>query len=62
MADQPEMMSVTPAEHPWPAPRQAWYAIGVFAIVLMLNFLDRGIVGLLVPQLKQDLGLSDTQV
>jgi predicted MFS family arabinose efflux permease len=49
-------------EHPWPSPRKAWYAVGVFAVVLMLNFLDRGIVSLLVPQLKQDLGLSDTQV
>lgn len=47
---------------PFPAPRQAWYAVGVFAVVLMLNFLDRGIVGLLVPDLKRDLGLSDTQV
>jgi len=49
-------------EHPWPSPRKAWYAVGVFAVVLMLNFLDRGIVSLLVPQLKQDLGLTDTQV
>lgn len=61
MGDQ-QKTTVTAPEHPWPGPRQAWYAIGVFAVVLMLNFLDRGIVGLLVPQLKQDLGLSDTQV
>src|SRR5882672_2527068 len=47
---------------PFPPARKAWYAIGVFSLVLMLNFLDRGIVSLLVPQLKQDLGLSDTQV
>ncbi len=61
---QPDVKSgMSPStEHPWPSPKQAWYAIGVFAVVLMLNFLDRGIVGLLVPQLKQDLGLSDTQV
>ena len=50
------------AEQPWPKPRQAWYAVGVFALVLMLNFLDRGIVGLLVQPLKTDMGLSDSEV
>lgn len=62
MADQQQSTTVKPAEHPWPAPGQAWYAVGVFALVLMLNFLDRGIVGLLVGPLKQDLGLSDSEV
>ncbi len=55
------MTSATP-ELPWPSPRRAWYAIGVFALVLMLNFLDRGIVNLLVGPLKRDLGLTDTEV
>ena len=64
MADQ-QQSSATPqsaTEQPWPNPRQAWYAVGVFALVLMLNFLDRGIVGLLVQPLKTDMGLSDSQV
>src|SRR5258705_1103413 len=61
VADQQQTITAPPGETPVPAPGKAWYAIGVFAVVLMLNFLDRGIVGLLVPQLKQDMGLSDTQ-
>jgi MFS family permease len=46
----------------WPPPSQAWYAVGVFAIALMLNFLDRGILTLLVEPIKKDLGLSDQQI
>ena len=46
----------------WPPPSQAWYAVGVFAVVLMLNFLDRGILTLLVEPIKKDLDLSDQQI
>lgn len=46
----------------WPPPAQAWHAVGVFAVVLMLNFLDRGILTLLVQPIKKDLQLSDQQV
>ncbi|HUI60802.1 MAG TPA: MFS transporter [Steroidobacteraceae bacterium] len=49
------------AETPWPSARTAWYAVGVFALVLAINFLDRGIVTLLVGPIKHDLGLSDTK-
>jgi len=44
------------------APAQAWYAVSVFAVVLMLNFLDRGILTLLVEPIKKDLALSDQQI
>lgn len=47
---------------PWPAPRQAWYTVFIFALTLMINFLDRGIITLLVPPIKADLGLSDFQL
>jgi MFS family permease len=47
---------------PWPSPVRAWYAIFVFALALMMDFLDRGIVGLLVHPLEIDLHLSDTQI
>jgi MFS family permease len=47
---------------PWPSPRQAWYAVAIFALALMINFLDRGIVGLLVEPIKRDLHLSDTRI
>ncbi len=47
---------------PWPSPARAWYAVFVFALTLMINMLDRGIVPLLIGPLKRDLGLSDTQM
>lgn len=49
-------------EEQWPSPRQAWYAVGIFALALMMNFLDRGIVSLLVQPIKRDLLLSDFQI
>jgi MFS family permease len=47
---------------PWPSPGRAWYGVFVFALALMINFLDRGIVGLLVGPIKRDLGLSDSEM
>src|SRR5690349_7898539 len=47
---------------PWPSPARAWYAIFVFALALMMNFLDRGIVGLLVHPMELDLHLADSQI
>ncbi|HEU0173907.1 MAG TPA: MFS transporter [Blastocatellia bacterium] len=44
---------------PWPSPSRAWYAVFVFALALMINMLDRGIVPMLIRPLKRDLGLSD---
>jgi MFS family permease len=51
-----------PGARPWPQPRQAWYAVAIFATVLMVNFLDRGILNLLVEPIKRDMHLSDLQV
>jgi MFS family permease len=51
-----------PTERPWPARSAAWYAVGVFAIALMFNFLDRQIMNLLVEPIKRDLGLTDTRM
>ncbi len=50
------------AEQPWPSPRQAWYAVTIFAIGLMFLFLDRGVLPLLVQPIKHDMHLSDTLV
>ncbi len=54
--------AVPPVAVPWPSPRVAWYAVFVFALTLMINFLDRGIITLLVPSIKADLALSDFQM
>lgn len=53
---------LTPVTAPWPRPRQAWYALAVFAAALTINFLDRGILNLLVEPIKRDLHLSDLQI
>jgi MFS family permease len=50
------------SEQPWPDRKRAWYAVGVFAIALMFNFLDRQIMTLLVGPIKRDLSLSDTEI
>src|ERR1700731_1652682 len=49
------------AEAPWPSPRRAWYAVGVFGLALAINFLDRGILVLLIGPIKHDMQLSDTK-
>ncbi|QJB69492.1 spinster family MFS transporter [Parasphingorhabdus halotolerans] len=46
-----------------PAPsRQTNYALGVLFVVTMLNFLDRQIISIVAEPIKQDLGLTDTQL
>jgi len=47
---------------PWPSPARAWYAVGIFALALTINFLDRGILNLLIEPVKRDLHLTDVQV
>lgn len=50
------------AGQPWPSPARAWYAVFVFMIALMFAFIDRQVITLLVGPIKQDLGISDTQM
>jgi MFS family permease len=63
-ADSPSEKTIAPdaTSEPWPSPARAWYAVTIFALALMINMLDRGIVSLLVGPIKRDLGLSDTQM
>jgi MFS family permease len=49
------------AEAPWPSPRRAWYAVVIFALALTINFLDRGILVLLIAPIKHDLNLTDVK-
>jgi len=53
---------VAAGDPPWPSPRIAWYAAGVFALALMFAFADRGVFSLMMPAVQRDLGLSDVQV
>jgi MFS family permease len=47
---------------PYPSGRYAAYLISVLFLAWVMAFLDRQIVTLLLPSLKADLGVSDTQV
>lgn len=50
------------AAQAYPPAGQAWYCVAILALVVMVNFLDRGILTLLVEPIKADLGLSDVQM
>ncbi|HSG91536.1 MAG TPA: MFS transporter [Pseudomonadales bacterium] len=39
-----------------------WYALGLMFVVYIFNFIDRQILGILAQPIKEDLGLSDTQM
>ncbi|HEX7038392.1 MAG TPA: MFS transporter [Pseudomonadales bacterium] len=43
-------------------PWRSWYALGVLFVVYVFNFIDRSIIAILAQPLKEDLGLSDTQL
>jgi MFS family permease len=53
---------VTRAEGSWPAPTYAWYVVAVLAVANAVSFIDRLILSLLVPVIKADLQLSDTEI
>ena len=44
------------------SPARSWWAIFVFMIALMFNFLDRQLMTLLITPIKADFQLSDTQI
>ncbi len=46
----------------YPPLGQAYWALFIFALSLVVNFLDRGILNLLVEPIKRDLHLSDIQM
>lgn len=50
------------AAQPYPPARQGWYCVVVLALAVMVNFLDRGILSLLIEPIKRDLRLSDIQM
>jgi MFS family permease len=50
-----------PADDAFPPPAQAWYTLGVLAVVTAVALLDQNILGLLIQQIKTDFQLSDSQ-
>ena len=49
-------------EPPYPSAAYAAYVIGVLFLAFLMAYLDRQIITLLLPSLKADLGVSDTEV
>ena len=47
---------------PWPRPGVAWYAVVILVVAFIFSFIDRIVIAMLVEPLKQDLGLTDTQI
>jgi MFS family permease len=46
----------------YPPASRGWYVVAVLTLAYMISFLDRQILALLVEPIRQDLGLSDTQI
>ena len=38
------------------------YVLGVLVVVSVFHFIDRQILAILAPSIKEDLGLTDTQI
>ena len=50
------------SEAPYPAPGYAWYVVGVLMVIYVFSFVDRQILSLLIGPIRDDLGISDTQM
>ncbi len=49
-------------DSPWPDATYAWFVVVILALANAVSFVDRLILSLLVPEIKADLGLSDTEI
>ncbi len=49
-------------EDAWPRPAYAWYVVIVLAVANLFSSIDRTILSLLLPAIKGDLALTDTQL
>ena len=46
----------------WPVPTYAWYVVTVLAVASLFSSIDRTILSLLLPSIKADFVLSDTEL
>lgn len=49
-------------DHPWPSARAGWYVVAVLLLGYTFSFVDRQVLNLLVEPIREDLGVSDTQI
>ncbi len=61
-ADRTTAGSDTAARAAPRTPWQSWYALGLLFIVYVFNFIDRSILAILNQPIKDDLGVSDTEM
>lgn len=47
---------------PYPTPLRAWYLVSLLTLAYVLSFVDKYLPALLIEPIKQDLGVSDTQM
>ena len=52
----------SPEDRPYTRRRSAYYALGVLTVVYSFNFIDRQLLAILQEAIKDDLGLSDSQL
>lgn len=60
----PQQEAVAPADastNGYPPARQAWYTVGVLAVITTFALLDQNILGLLIQQIKTDFALTDSE-
>jgi MFS family permease len=50
------------SRQPWPSRAVAWYAVAIFAVVLMLGQMESSVINFLVAPIKKDFGLADWQM
>ena len=55
-------MASKPARLSTHVPAYAWYALFVFVLVYIINFIDRQILAILVGDIKRDLGVKDAEI
>ena len=46
----------------YPTTKYAWYMVGILTVAYILSFADLYVLGLLIEPIKDDLGLSDSQI
>ena len=52
----------SPQAPSWPSPAVAWFGVGVLVLAFIFSIADRIIISLLVDPIKEDLGLTDTDM
>ena len=57
----PPVPKVSAPAEGYPPDKQAWYTVGVLAVITTFALLDQNILGLLIQQIKTDFHLTDSQ-